>query len=183
MVLNSHADWNATTGVVAGEDAEGNYQTENFTIPDAGNATVTGAKLFSRVDSITIPAQGGVNGTATFGTGSVLGEIAGAALAGLLLYKPGIVPASATAEYGQYQVVPVARKVKMIVEVESATDVADGSRVYSRLTAAGAEVVGAYRGNSDSGDAFPVVGLRFSGNPQTRDSVITAVIDLNLPSS
>lgn len=69
---NGHADWNATTGVVTGLDANGRTITESFEIPNglgAGPQSVTLTRLFSRVLSFAIPAQGGTNGTATLGVG------------------------------------------------------------------------------------------------------------------
>jgi hypothetical protein len=54
LVLSSHADWDATTATVTGKDAGGNTITETFAIPNGGNSTVTGTKLFARVTSIAI---------------------------------------------------------------------------------------------------------------------------------
>ena len=68
MTFNSHADWDATTAVVTGLGPSGEAQTENFAIPNGGNATVTGTKRFSRVTQIVIPAQSGTSGTFTVGT-------------------------------------------------------------------------------------------------------------------
>ena len=73
LTLSSHTDWDATTGVVVGTDIVGRPITENFTIPNNGNTTVVGAKCFLYVTSITIPAQTGTGGTATFGFGALLG--------------------------------------------------------------------------------------------------------------
>lgn len=68
LVLSSHADWDETTATVTGKDAGGNTITETFAIPNGGNGTVTGTKLFARVTSIAIPAQSGTGGTFTLGT-------------------------------------------------------------------------------------------------------------------
>ena len=68
MTFNSHADWDASTAVVTGLGPSGEAQTENFSIPNGGNATVTGTKRFSRVTQIVIPAQSGTSGTFTVGT-------------------------------------------------------------------------------------------------------------------
>ena len=68
MTFNSHADWDATTAVVTGLGPSGEAQTENFSIPNGGNATVAGTKRFSRVTQIVIPAQSGTSGTFTVGT-------------------------------------------------------------------------------------------------------------------
>lgn len=69
---NGHADWNETTGVVTGLDANGRTITESFTIPNgagAGAQSVTLERLFASVISLAIPVQGGTNGTATLGVG------------------------------------------------------------------------------------------------------------------
>jgi hypothetical protein len=67
FVFSSHANWDATTAVVTGTDSAGNTVSENFTIPDAGNATVTGTQLFRTVTQVVIPAQSGTSGTFTLG--------------------------------------------------------------------------------------------------------------------
>lgn len=67
LVLSSHADWDATTAVVTGTNAAGVVITENFAIPNGGNATVTGTKRFATVTNVMIPAQTGTGGTATLG--------------------------------------------------------------------------------------------------------------------
>ncbi len=71
LVLNSHADWDATTAVVLGTTWDGRTQRETLAIPNGGNATVAGVRLFKTVTSIYIPAQSGTNGTATLGWGSI----------------------------------------------------------------------------------------------------------------
>lgn len=71
LVLDAHADWDATTAVVTGKDAAGRTISEDFAIPDNGGATVTGAKLFASVSQIVIPAQSGVGGTFTAGVGTI----------------------------------------------------------------------------------------------------------------
>ncbi len=67
VVLSNHADWDATTMVVSGTDAQGVAITENFSIPNAGNTTLTGAKYFKSVTSVSIPAQTGSGGTFAIG--------------------------------------------------------------------------------------------------------------------
>lgn len=69
LLLSSHADWDATTAIVTGLDINGRVQTENFAIPNGGNTTVTGTKVFSQVTSFFIPAQSGAGGTAKLGVG------------------------------------------------------------------------------------------------------------------
>jgi len=67
LVLSSHADWDATTAVVTGLGERGEAQTESLSIPDGGNSTVSGAKLFTKVTQVVIPAQSGTGGTFTLG--------------------------------------------------------------------------------------------------------------------
>lgn len=67
LVLSSHADWDATTAVVTGKDAGGNTITENLSIPNGGNTTLTTTALFARVTSVAIPVQSGTGGTFTVG--------------------------------------------------------------------------------------------------------------------
>lgn len=72
LTLSSHADWDLTTAVVSGIDGNGNLMTENFAIPNGGNATVTGTKRFLRVTSVVIPAQSGTSGTFTVGLRAIV---------------------------------------------------------------------------------------------------------------
>lgn len=67
LVLSSHADWDAGTATVAGKDVDGNTITENLTIPNGGNTTLTTTKRYRSVTSITIPVQSGSGGTFTAG--------------------------------------------------------------------------------------------------------------------
>jgi len=67
VVLSSHANWDATTMVVHGLDAQLQPLSENFTIPNNGNTTLTGAKYFKQVTRVEIPAQSGTSGTFTIG--------------------------------------------------------------------------------------------------------------------
>lgn len=67
LVLSSHADWDASTAVVTGKDANGTTITENLSIPNGGNTTLTTTALFARVTSVTIPIQSGTGGTFTVG--------------------------------------------------------------------------------------------------------------------
>ncbi len=67
LVLSSNADWDATTAVLVGYDNNGNSITENFTIPNAGATTLHSTKRYSRIVSLTIPAQSGTGGTFTLG--------------------------------------------------------------------------------------------------------------------
>lgn len=72
LVLSSHADWDATTAVLYGVDGNGNAISENLTIPNGGNTTVTSTKRYLRVTSIVIPAQSGTGGTFTVGLRAIV---------------------------------------------------------------------------------------------------------------
>jgi hypothetical protein len=69
-VFNSHADWDATTMLIVGLDADGHRTWDEIIVPDAGNATVdtTYGRAFSQILTVELPAQAGTNGTATLGT-------------------------------------------------------------------------------------------------------------------
>lgn len=67
FTFSNHADWDATTITVTGRDAAGAVLVETFAVPNNGNATVTGSKLFARVTEVSIPAQSGTGGTFTMG--------------------------------------------------------------------------------------------------------------------
>lgn len=63
-------DWEPSTIVVTGLDEVGRVQSENFAVPDLGAVTVVGAKLWSAITNIMIPAQAGAGGTLTAGLGT-----------------------------------------------------------------------------------------------------------------
>lgn len=68
FVLSDHADFDAGTATVTGKDSSGNTITETFTIPNGGNATVTGSKRFARVTRVQFPAASGTGGAWKLGT-------------------------------------------------------------------------------------------------------------------
>lgn len=68
LVLSSHADWDATAITVTGVGLRGETITEAFTVPNGGNTTVNGTKIFTRVTSVAVPIQSGTGGTFTLGT-------------------------------------------------------------------------------------------------------------------
>lgn len=74
FVFGNSADWDATTLVITGR-RNGRVVTENIAIPNGGNTTVVGTKVFD-VDAASlaqttfaVPAQSGVGGTLTVGVG------------------------------------------------------------------------------------------------------------------
>lgn len=74
FAFSTHADWDATTLVITGR-RNGRIVTENIAIPNGGNATVVGTKVFdmdeASLDATTflIPTQSGVGGTLQVGVG------------------------------------------------------------------------------------------------------------------
>jgi hypothetical protein len=170
LTFSSHANWDATTAVVAGTDENGVAQTENFTIPDGGNATVTGATKFRTVTSITIPAQSGTSGTFTAGVGSLLGA-ADHFVAGIV--ERDVTRTSET--YADGELVPIGREGEYFVTSETA--VKDGDPVWVRVVAGAGEYLGAVRATPDSNDCVRLKGARFTSTNSAGLSKLT----LNLP--
>jgi len=170
LVLSSHADFDATVATVTGIDNDGNVVQEDLRIPNGGNATVTGVQVFAKISSLYIPAQSGVGGTFTLGTGSKLGAINGQAVHGVALYDATREPEAYPAGYP----VPCVRRGRVFVTSE--TSYSDGDPVFVRFIAAGAEVAGQVRNSPDSNDCVLLQGARFwrSG------SAGVAAINLNL---
>jgi hypothetical protein len=171
MTLNSHADWNATTAVIAGENEDGAVISENLTIPDAGNAVLTTVQFFSKVTSVTVPAQGGTNGSYTVGFGSDLGPC-DRQFQGVSLYTPAREP-------GEY---PTASEISLADEgdvwVTSETAVTAGDPVYVRFTAGDGESLGAFRATPDSTDCARLKGARWAS---TRSDAGLAILRLRAP--
>ena len=170
LTFSSSADWDATTATVTGTDENGVSQSESFSIPNGGNATVTGATKFRSITSIGIPAQSGTGGTFTAGVGSLLGA------ADHLV--EGIVARDITrsaVNYADGEVVPVIRNGD--VWVTSETAVKDGDPVWVRVVATGGEVLGAVRATPDSNDCVRIKNARFTST----NSAGLSRIDLNLP--
>jgi hypothetical protein len=67
VVLNNDAGWDASTLTINGLDAQGAAISEDFTVPDGGNTTVSGTKFFSQVTSIEVPACSAGSPTAQVG--------------------------------------------------------------------------------------------------------------------
>lgn len=67
VVLNNHADWDSSTMTIRGLDPQGLPISEDFTIPNGGNTTVNGTKVFSQVLEIDVPACSGTSATAQVG--------------------------------------------------------------------------------------------------------------------
>lgn len=173
FVLSNHADWDATTAVLTGVNYLGQTVSENISIPNGGNATVTSTGLFKSVTSIVVPAQSGTGGTMTVGiaaiTAPVIGEFKGVAVrqpikttiaTGGLYGYPGQTSTLVTADYVDSEAVPCLETGAIWVYSEEA--ISDGDPVYVRVASgAGGSVLGAFRNDADSASCVLVVGARF----------------------
>lgn len=184
LKLNSHSDWDVGTATVEGLDEHGKPQTEEFSVPDAGNTTLVGKKFFSRVIAISSPAGSGTNRVLDVGVGALLGPLTSLDVAGIVRYLARHqIGENATAEFAAGDVLNVIDEGLVGLEVEE--DVKGGEQVYVRLVATGEEVVGAYRNDRDgtaaAPDAVPVIGLRFAADSVTgEDGVKLAPVQIAL---
>jgi hypothetical protein len=170
LVLSSSTDWDATTATVTGTDENGATVTESLSIPNNGNATVTGAVAFRTVTSVTIPAQTGTGGTFTIGIGSVFGSVDH--------LVEGVVARDITRSavaFAAGELVPVMRNADLFVTSESA--VKEGDPVFVRVRAPSGETIGAVRATPVSGETVRVKNARFTST----NSAGLSRIDLNLP--
>jgi hypothetical protein len=165
LVLSNHADWDATTAVLTGKDQYGNTVTENLTIPNAGNTTLTSTNLYSQVVSLVIPAQSGTGGTFTVGIAALDSSITIADFQGVAVFdeslEPNTIPSqNQTAEYHDYDTVSVMKKGAIWVTTEDACSF--GEPVYVRtLPGAGGTQIGAFRSDADSATAILVTGAEW----------------------
>lgn len=170
MTFSASGDWDATTAVVTGTDENGVSQSENFSIPNGGASTVTGATKFRSITSIAIPAQSGTGGTFTVGVGSLLGSV-DHLVAGLVEHDA----TRTSLTYADGEVVPVARVGEFYATSETA--VKEGDPVWVRCVAGGGEYLGALRATPDSNDCVRLNGARWSSTNAAGLSRLT----LNLP--
>lgn len=75
VVVDAHANWNATDVVVSGLDRWGNALSETLEIPDNGGATLTTTSRFGKVTSVVFEAQGGTGGSFTVGLVAPVGTL------------------------------------------------------------------------------------------------------------
>jgi hypothetical protein len=178
FVMNSHADWNATSGDITYEDENGVQVTETLTIPDGGNATLTTAGYATRFIGATVPAQAGTNGSYTIGT-SATATLAGTEVLGVSVRTHHArldLAASGLDTYEDETSMPVMRRGRIWMVIEN--DFKAGDRVLARVIAAGAEKLGAARvGTTDSGDAFQVPGAQLMTSGSAGD---LGIVELNL---
>ncbi len=175
LTLNNNANWDATTAVLRGYDSNGALISENISIPDSGNATLTTTNSFRRLVDLTIPAQSGTGGTFTMGVAALsAGALTAADFFGVIvedklksavsnssLYGyPGNLGATFEANYVDGDSVPVLYAGHIWVYSETA--VSDRSPVYCRIASgSGGSVLGAFRTDDDSSTAILVPNARF----------------------
>lgn len=155
MTISSHADWDATTAVLTAVNSEGVTVTENLSIPDAGNTTLTTTGLYVRVVSLAIPAQSGAGGTFTLGYAQS-STITGAQIIGVAALDPSQEP---PVLLPQYKI--GAAWTEGVVWVATDALVVEGAKAYVRVFAGVGESLGILRGDADGGDAVLVPGARF----------------------
>lgn len=145
MTLNSHADWDATTAYIRGLDADGNRVTEEYSIPDGGNATIDGnwGIAFSRALSVHIPAQSGTNGTADIGVVSDQSIELSAQDCGVAVYDRVREPsATTTVTFDDEETLSVLYHGDIAVITETA--VVPGDKVGIRVVLDGTDVRGQF---------------------------------------
>lgn len=178
VTLNSHANWDATTGSITYPDENGISVTESLSFPDAGNATLTPSGYASGPPTaVTIPQQAGtaatyeigVSATATLEGGDVLGV-------SVREHKGRVVPVFEDnevwddgAEFG------AVRQGRIYVQMENAFTA--GHHPYVRLVAGVGEVLGAFRDGADSTDCVVARRIRIMNSG---DAGEYAVIDVRL---
>ena len=174
LVLSAHTDWDATTAVLTGVNEYGQTVSENLSIPNGGNATVTSTTYFRSVTSLVIPAQTGTGGSATVGV-AALTALALADFLGVSIRKPvkttvassgiygypGLTSTAVSATYVDAEPVSVMTAGGIWVFTEEATSRRDP--VYVRVAAgAGGSVLGAFRNDDDSASCVLLPDARFT---------------------
>lgn len=153
-------DWNATSATVTGLDENGIPISETLSIPNDGG-TVNSVRYYSRVLTLSIPAQGGAGGTGTLGYLADF-TLDGGQFLGLSVRtaKTRYDHAATNAEnYTDEEEMSVLEEGDMFVTVENAGRA--GDVLHVRLIAAGDEKIGAFRAHdTDSGDCVPLRRLR-----------------------
>jgi len=170
LTFSSHANWDATTATITGTDENGEAQTESLSIPDGGNATVTGTKLWRTITQISIPAQSGTAGTFTAGVGSLLGPV-DHLVEGLVERDPS----RASLNYASGDLAAVARDGEFYVTSETA--VKEGDPVWVRAILNGDTVIGAVRATPDGNTCVRLKSARFTST----NSAGLSRLELNLP--
>lgn len=157
LTLSSHADWNATTAVLTGVTKEGVTASENLSIPDAGNATVTSTTSFWKITSLVIPAQAGTGGTFTLGVAATGRALTGAQVLGVALRDTMVIDDD---ELPTTRPAAAMRKGRICVETDGTVTV--GAPAFVRVLTDGVKLPGMFRDDADSGAAVALTGARFT---------------------
>ncbi len=176
LTLNNNANWDATTAVLTGVNHLGVTVSENLSIPDSGNTTLTTTNLYRSITRLTIPAQSGTGGTFTMGVAALAGgALTLADCFGVVVRQIGKTvintsnmygfpgqtgPATLNFDYADGETVPCLFDGAMAVVTETA--VSDRDPVYVRIASgAGGSLLGSFRNDADTASAILVTGARF----------------------
>ena len=157
MVASNHADFNATDITFVYINDQGQQVTELVALADGGNETITTLGYARRVVSISIPAQAGTGGTATFGIAVLDGTVNLADFEGIAIYDASKEPFSSTYHYGPQSVLPLLYKGAIWVITEDAC--AAGAGAFVRVGGTG--ILGAIRSDVDTSAAVAITNSRF----------------------
>lgn len=155
LVLSNHADWDATTAVITFYNEDDVLVSENMSIPNGGNTTLTTTDTAKQFVSLVIPAQSGTGGTATVGVAALDASITAGDFEGVALFKPTQVAYSDTEDFGPQEMIALVRKNGVVIVATEGTP-AEGDDVFVG-TAAGN--LGKFR--NDNTSAVQIVGARF----------------------
>lgn len=178
ITLNSHADWDATTGSWTFPDENGVLITEAIDIPNAGNVTRTSTAYASGPPTaVSIPQQTSANATYQIGT-SASATLEGGDVLGVSVreHHGRTVPVFDDNEIWDDQVeFGALRQGRIYVQMENAF--VAGSHPYVRLVAGVGEQRGRFRTGPDGSDGVVVRRIRLMNSG---DAGEYAVIDVRL---
>ena len=160
VTFDGSTDWDPTTGHITFYDQDGVLTTETLAI--ATSAALTTTKAASQFVSMSFPAQTGTGGTFTIGVAVLDSSVTLADWEGIVVYDPisgghfsGDVT---TGEYQDGETLSAARIGAVWVVTEDAC--AAGGDVYTRKGGTG--TFGAFRSDSDTGNAIQITGARYA---------------------
>lgn len=176
IVLNSHANWDATTGSITYPNENGELITESLTIPDGGNTTLKTSGYASGLPTaLSIPQQSGTAATYTVGV-TAEATLDGGYVLGVSIreHKGRVIPVFDDNEIWDYgQELGGVRFGRIVVQMESAFTA--GTYPYVRLIAGVGEQRGRFRGDTDSGDAVIFRRARLLNSGSSGDFATLAV--------
>lgn len=166
LVLSNTTNWNATTGVISYIDAAlGTIVSENLTIPNNGNTTVTTSGYARSFVSLHIPAQAGA-GTFTLGVGQIDASILATDFLGIAVFDPATFETPSDSSSGEILDKDTFAALSIgaaWAETEGTTS--DQAAVYVRTGASGSNTqMGKFRADTDGGTAVLVPGAKFLRN-------------------